>query len=165
MPRLRGRGPRWLIAGGLWDERRMLGVILALATAIFFALSAITARAGLEKTNTLLGTAINVFVGTLIVLLVLLGSGEARSLAGAKLSSLGWFAAAGVVHFFLGWAFRNASIQKIGAARAQTLAGTNPLVAVLLAVVVLGENLSPSLVLGVLLIVLGAYLISVSGEA
>jgi uncharacterized membrane protein len=70
------------------------------------------------------------------------------------------FAAAGFFHFFIGWTFLNASQKKIGAARTSPLIGTTPLFATAIAALTLREFPSLLALLGIILIVIGAYVIS-----
>lgn len=137
----------------------MIGIALSLGASLCFACSAITAKLGLERADTLLGTAINVFVSTALAFTLLLTVDRIDSLLEFDSTAFEWFAAAGAIHFFFGWAFRNASIRRIGAARAQTLAGTNPLIAGVLAVLFLQEDLGTTRLIGIALIVLGSYFV------
>ncbi len=70
------------------------------------------------------------------------------------------FAAAGFFHFFIGWTFLNASQKRIGAARTSPLIGTTPLFATIIAALTLHEFPTLLALLGIVLIVIGAYVIS-----
>jgi drug/metabolite transporter (DMT)-like permease len=70
------------------------------------------------------------------------------------------FATAGFFHFFVGWTFLNASQKRIGAARTSPLIGTTPLFATVIAALTLREFPSLLALLGIGLIVGGAYVIS-----
>jgi drug/metabolite transporter (DMT)-like permease len=85
---------------------------------------------------------------------------DVRPLFNAPISAILNFGAAGFFHFFIGWTFLNASQKKIGAARTSPLIGTTPLFATAIAAVTLREFPSLLALLGILLIVIGAYVIS-----
>lgn len=68
-------------------------------------------------------------------------------------SGLAWLAAAGVFTAFVGRVFLYASIQRLGAMRAAAVKRLNPVFAVLLGLVVLGESLSGDMAWGAALIV------------
>ncbi len=70
------------------------------------------------------------------------------------------FAAAGVVHFFVGWTLLNASQKRIGAARTSPLIGTTPLFGTLFAALGLREIPHAAAVLGIAATVAGVWLIS-----
>jgi drug/metabolite transporter (DMT)-like permease len=67
---------------------------------------------------------------------------------------------AGVVHFVGGWSLLTISQKKIGAARTGSLMGVTPLFGALLALLLLGEQLSGLVLVGVVVIVAGVYLVS-----
>ena len=81
-------------------------------------------------------------------------------LGNVSISTILNFAAAGFFHFFLGWTFLNASQKRIGAARTSPLIGTTPLFATVIAALTLREFPSFLALLGIGLIVIGAYVIS-----
>ena len=81
-------------------------------------------------------------------------------LGNVSISTILNFAAAGFFHFFLGWTFLNASQKRIGAARTSPLIGTTPLFATVIAALTLREFPNFLAMLGIGLIVVGAYVIS-----
>lgn len=70
------------------------------------------------------------------------------------------FAAAGFIHFVLGWTLLSVSQKRIGAARTGSLIGVTPLFATGLAALTLGEYLDGWGILGVLLVVAGVFFVS-----
>jgi uncharacterized membrane protein len=74
------------------------------------------------------------------------------------------FALAGFSHFFIGWTFLNASQKKIGAARTGALIGATPIFAAVIAALTLDEALTVITFLGILLIVLGVFLVNTARE-
>ena len=74
--------------------------------------------------------------------------------------SIGNFAAAGLIHFFVGWTFLTLEQQRLGAARTGGMVGTAPLFGTALAALVLGELIRPLGLVGVVLVVAGVALLS-----
>lgn len=74
---------------------------------------------------------------------------------GLTAAALGLFAAAGVASGLLGRVCQYASIRRVGASRTSPVVTSAGLVSVALAVVVLGEQLTPLHLLGVLLVLVG----------
>ena len=71
-----------------------------------------------------------------------------------------WFALSGLFNFALGRFFNTVSIQLAGVARATPLFSTAPLFATILAILFLGESVTPWLLLGTVTIVGGIVLIT-----
>ena len=71
-----------------------------------------------------------------------------------------WFALSGLFNFALGRFFNAVSIQMAGVARATPLFSTAPLFATILAVIFLGESVTPWLIVGTVTIVCGIALIT-----
>src|SRR6185436_9988409 len=70
------------------------------------------------------------------------------------------FAAAGIVHFLLGWTFLNMSQRRIGAARSSPLLTMSPVFALGVAAVVAGQVPSPAQLGLIVPMVAGAYLVA-----
>ncbi len=79
--------------------------------------------------------------------------GLARGFVPVTGRALLWFAGAGVLTAFIGRVFLYASVQHLGAMRATTIKRLNPFFAVALGIGVLGERLTLSTAIGMLLIV------------
>lgn len=74
------------------------------------------------------------------------------------------FALAGFFHFVLGWTFISISQNKVGAARTGALMGATPLFATFVAALALDEILRLPVFLGILTVVAGIYMITLSGK-
>lgn len=74
------------------------------------------------------------------------------------------FALAGLIHFFIGWTLLTISQNRVGAARTGALVGATPLFATIVAFLAFDEILSLPLLMGVIIVVIGVYLVSVSGK-
>jgi drug/metabolite transporter (DMT)-like permease len=83
-----------------------------------------------------------------------------RAPAGAYIN----FGLAGLIHFFLGWTLLTISQNRVGAARTGALVGATPLFATIVAFLAFEEILSLPLLVGVVTVVAGVYLVSVSGK-
>jgi drug/metabolite transporter (DMT)-like permease len=70
------------------------------------------------------------------------------------------FSVTGIVGAYLGRTLFVKSVDQIGASRAQSLNNTSPLITVLLAALLLGEPLSPAVLVGVLLIISGIFFVT-----
>lgn len=140
----------------------MLGILFAFSAVIFIGLSAISAKRGLERVDILVGTSIAVFVGSAIFLLLSIIFIDVGILQTMNPYAVGYFAAAGLVHFFIGTLFKHTSIKKIGASRAESIIGSTPLIAVVLAVITLGEQVSLPIGVGTGLVIIGIYFVATS---
>jgi len=130
----------------------LTGDLFAVASAACFAVANITIVRGAAPGDddngaflSLMSTAVIAGSGWAIL-------GAARGFEPVTGRALLWFAAAGLFTMFIGRVFLYASIQRLGAMRGSALKRFNPFFAVLLGVLVLGEQLSGPMLLGVALI-------------
>lgn len=124
-----------------------------------------------QTVNRMAVRGMDVFVATFLQLLVSAAVLATAALATADLSPL-WmappralldFTLAGLVHFFVGWTFLNASQKRIGAARTSPLIGTTPLFGTVFAALGLRETPHPVALVGIVATVVGVWLISLQG--
>ena len=71
-----------------------------------------------------------------------------------------WFAVSGLLNFAFGRLLNAVSIYMVGVSKAAPLFGTAPLFATVLGVILLGEQVTPWLILGTLCVVVGISLIT-----
>jgi drug/metabolite transporter (DMT)-like permease len=140
-------------------------VAWALIAALGFGVTQILNR----KSNQLVDAFRTAF-GLLVVVGVVLAAGvtvtgELARLAEAPLWALGCFAIATFFHFGGGWTLLALSQQKVGVARTGALVSAAPLVGAVLAAIFLDEPLSLLMGLGVIVVVAGVVLLSLSGAA
>jgi len=135
--------------------------LLALSSALFAASATILIHRGLQGSSFYAGAWINVVVGAVVawsaaVLLVPIEEYTWRAVP--------YFALSGLIGTTGGRLFRVLAIQKVGAP--VSAAGTNltPLVASVLAILLLGERVTLPIVGGTLVIVAGTILLSLSGR-
>lgn len=140
----------------------MISIILTLFAAIFFSLSTILVKKALTRVNVFMGTFLTVFIGSIIFLFASVIFVDIETISEINPEIFGYFAAAGLIHLFVGRTFKFKSVKKIGASRTDPILGTIPLYTFLFAIVFLGESVSLPLVIGTLSIVTGIYFITTS---
>ena len=138
----------------------MSGALWALAAGAGFGIFQAVNRQAVRDMDVYVATFIQLVVSAVVLISISLATQDVTLLFHASSSTILFFAAAGFFHFFIGWTFLNASQKKIGAARTSPLTGTNPLFGVVVAALVLHEIPTWLELLGVLIIVFGAYLVS-----
>jgi transporter family protein len=117
---------------------------------------------GLLRYGPYTGAWVNVAVGTVCVwIAVMLGGGVGRPSA----ASIGYFALAGVIGTFGGRLLRFLSIETVGASMSAALINLSPLMASILAIIVLGEEVTAPIIVGTLVIVAGTTLLSAGGRS
>jgi DME family drug/metabolite transporter len=134
--------------------------VLALVSAVLSAGATIFIRQGLRTSGSLTGFWINVAVGMItfwIAVAVTGGPGPVSTTA------LGYFVLAGLVGTVAGRLFRFVAIERVGASVAAAVINLNPMIATILAILLLGERVTVPIVVGTLVIVLGTVLLSLSG--
>jgi len=135
-----------------------MGVLLALAGAFAFALMNVFVRNGLRPGDTDNGVLTTMVVNVAmyaILIAVVVGIGGPPEL---DASGVAWFVAAGVSATFVGRNTLYGAIRRIGATRGAAIKNATPLVTIAIALVFLGERLTPIALVGVVLII-GALLL------
>ena len=138
----------------------MNGALWALVAGVGFGLFQTTNRRAVAGMDVYLATFIQLVVSALVLAGIALLTEDVSILFTAPFSAILNFAAAGFFHFFIGWTFLNASQKRVGAARTSPLIGTTPLFATVIAALALREFPSLWALFGIILIVIGAYVIS-----
>jgi drug/metabolite transporter (DMT)-like permease len=138
----------------------MTGALWATAAGLGFGLFQSLNRRAVQEMDVILVTFLQLFVSSLVLSAVTLLTIDLSILEAAPPRALVNFALAGLVHFFAGWTFMNASQKRVGAARTSPLIGTTPLFGAALAAITLGEF--PTLIswVAIFLMMLGIYMIS-----
>jgi transporter family protein len=134
---------------------------MALSSALCTALATIFIHRGLQRSNFYAGAWINVVVGTIAAwsaALLLVPFDE------YTWKAVPYFALSGVIGTTGGRLFRVLAIQKVGAPVAAAVNNLSPLVASVLAILILGEHVTLPIVGGTLVIVGGTILLSLSGR-
>lgn len=134
-----------------------MSALFAIASAFLYALANVITRVGLRYASTT--------SGVIISLLFCFGSVTIYCLFYTSLDQflnmgIFFFLAAGIIGPFWGRVLLYIGIEKVGTAIASTLYEDKPLFSVLAAVFILGESLSFSILLGMLLMILGSAIVS-----
>lgn len=141
------------------------GVLWALLAALGFGFTQMMNR----KANLLTDafrTAFGLLVAVELILVArMFATGEFRLLADAPIESFAYFAGSATIHYVAGWTLLAFSQQRIGVARTGALVSAAPIVGALLAVPILGEDLTALTFLGVIVTVAGVALVSLSRGA
>ncbi|MEX1216445.1 EamA family transporter [Saccharospirillum sp.] len=138
----------------------MLGGFLALLSAITFGLNNASVRRGVLSGSVLQALAITVPVGVPFFLVMILVTGNIGAVTGLTTETFLWLSAAGVLHFVIGRYCNYRSTKAIGGNLSGPWKQSNLILALVLAIVFLGEVLTPLKVTGIVLILLGAYFTS-----
>jgi len=143
----------------------LTGSTSALLCALSFAFAAISIRRAVVKGPAVMhGVFISILISVPFYLIILIASGQTRSIARFTWSGYFWLSSAGILHFVIGrWMFFK-GVQYMGANVTSILRRVDSLVALLLGVVLLGEPLSLPLVLGILLTIFGIIATSLNPE-
>jgi drug/metabolite transporter (DMT)-like permease len=136
----------------------MTGTLWAVVAGLGFGVFQTINRRAVDKMDVFVSTFLQLVVSVIVLGVVCLATEDVSALGRAPVGALISFGLAGVIHFSLGWTFLNASQKRIGAARTSALIGTTPLFGALLAFVTLSENLDVAVLVGIALIMAGAYL-------
>ena len=134
--------------------------VLALVSAVLSAGATIFIRQGLRTSGSFTGFWINVVVGMITLWVAVAVTGGPGPVS-AK--ALGYFVLAGLVGTVAGRLFRFVAIERVGASVAAAVINLNPMIATILAILLLGERVTMPIVVGTLVIVLGTVLLSLSG--
>ncbi len=133
--------------------------VYGLIAALSFGLNAVLVRKALKYTTPATATISVAAVQTLILSTVL-----AFERPAFNLEAVGYFIVAGFLAAIMGRTFNYMSIEALGVPISTSLVGTNPLWAMILGVVFLGEVVTLPVIAGSILVVIGVALISGLGK-
>jgi drug/metabolite transporter (DMT)-like permease len=137
----------------------LLGVVFSLLSAATFALNAVAARRAVLSGTVLQGLMVTVPLGVPLFVLLMVLAGETHMLGKFSGEAIFWFAAAGIVHFVIGRYGNYAASAAIGVNLASPILQCEVLITLVLAIVMLGEYLTPLRALGIALVLIGPGLI------
>jgi uncharacterized membrane protein len=133
----------------------MLGAFLALLSAALFGFNNAATRRGVLNGSVIQGMAITVPMGVLLFGLACLVVGSLDAVTRFSPSALFYFSMAGIAHFVLGRYCNYRAIAAIGTNLASPIQQWEVLVTLALAIILLGEKLTPIAVIAIGLLVLG----------
>ena len=133
----------------------MLGAILGLLSAIGFGVTTVIIRRAMLRVSANYIATLTVFTGPIFFLAAAVLTREIWKLSHFPWQAHAFLALSGIVHFALGrsWGYR--SIRLIGATRSNIVTSLNPIVTVLLAMLILGETVSFTMVIGIICTLIG----------
>jgi len=133
----------------------VLGGFIALLSAATFALNNASVRRGVLSGSVLQAMAITVPIGLPISLLVALATGSLAAVAGFSSRALFALSLSGIMHFVWGRYCNYRATRAIGTNLVAPIQQINLIFTLLLAIVILGETLTPLRALGIALVLLG----------
>jgi uncharacterized membrane protein len=133
----------------------MFGGLLALCSAITFAYANASVRRGVLTGTVLQAVAISLPVALPLFIVAMLMTGGFRLLAGFSWRSIGLLALAGIVHFAWARYCNYRATKAIGANLVAPVQQFSLVISLVLAIVWLGERLTPLRILGIVLVFLG----------
>jgi len=142
----------------------MIGTLLGLGSAVGFAANSIITRRGVLRVSSNYIAVTSILTGTLFFLLLLALTGHLFSLREIPLKALVFWVLSGIIHFALGrtWAYR--SIQFIGSNRSNVVTSLNPVVTIILALVILREEVNALMTLGIFFSIAGPLVVLLKEE-
>ena len=142
----------------------MSGAVWALAAGAGFGLFQALNRRAVRGMDVYVATFVQLLVSSIVLVIISLVTEDLRLIFSAPIIAIFSFVAAGFLHFLIGWTLLNGSQKRIGAARTSPLIATVPPFGALVAAVTLHEFPTWLELLGIGIIVLGAYMVSREGH-
>lgn len=131
-----------------------IGAILAVMAAAAWASGAVVARLGMRTMGSTTATFISLVSGFVVTLTIALAM-DFRAVFAVSLGTAGMFAIVGSIQFPIGRFLSYNGIRLAGVAPASAILGSSPIVAAGLALVFLSEELTVTVVIGILAVVAG----------
>jgi drug/metabolite transporter, DME family len=136
------------------------GLFLLILACVVWAVSTVWLKAGMGDLDVIAAGVIRIVINALILLPVAGLVGGRREIAGNGMRNTAALAAAGVLGIGIGSLFYIFAVQEVGAGRTAVLTSTQPLFALPLAVLFLREKITPKVVLGTALCILGIWFVA-----
>ena len=133
----------------------MIGALFAILSAVSFGVAGPFTRRGLMSGSASQAVYVTVIMGVPLFLVAALVSGEIFQASAISPRSYLLLVAAGIVHFVFGRYFAARAVSAIGANRAAPVQALTVIISVLVAVILLEEQLSAKMAFGIALIIIG----------
>lgn len=150
--------------GGTTDERRLLGDLMFLAGAVCWGVYSVLARIASRRFDAVSTTLYGTALGTAILIPAAALEGGANRLLQAPAEALAGIAYLAIFGTVAAFVLLNLGVARIGAARASAFALLVPIVGVLTSVVLLGERLGPTTLIGGVVVLGGLWLVEQAGH-
>jgi drug/metabolite transporter (DMT)-like permease len=143
------------------DNHLNITLFFSLGTALFFGINPILIKKGLKIGGDQTRGTFYLLCAHLLSMFLLLILFDSSDQGAWQLGNeeIIWLSMAGISNFVLAFNYYFKSIAVMGAARTASIVNANPGVSVILAVLLLGENINSTAWLGIFLILVGAYII------
>ena len=141
----------------------MPGVVWAALSGVAFGFSQLSNRGVNQQTDALKAT--TAMVTSMLAALAVASAltGNLAEVGSMPASAFAWFAAASIVHFLVGWTLFAVSQQQIGPSRTAAVLSINPVVAALVAALLISQELRPVTWLGVVAVTAGVGVVATRG--
>jgi drug/metabolite transporter (DMT)-like permease len=137
-----------------------MGLLLVILACVAWAASTVWLKEGIGDLDAVAAGAIRMITNALILLPVVALVGGTREIVGNGMRNNAALAIAGVLGIGVGSLFYIFAVQEVGAGRTAVLTSTQPLFALPLAVLFLREKITPKVVLGTALCILGIWFVA-----
>ena len=137
----------------------MLGETLALITALCWAISANLYKKGMEKADFITLNLVRSLAAAIFLSLLALASGEMKEVVAIKPETLTILVLSSLIGFGLGDSLYLIALKYAGVSRSVPIASSYPLFTIPLAHILLGEELTPMVVIGAIMVAAGIVLI------
>jgi drug/metabolite transporter (DMT)-like permease len=117
-------------------------------------------RAVLDIEDPYVSTFLNLAIAAVVLVAIALATEDLGQVLDADGWALAAFAAAGIVHFLLGWTFLNLSQKRIGASRTSPLLTMSPVFGIAVAAIAVGQLPGVASFAAIVPMVFGAYLVA-----
>lgn len=148
----------------MFNSELQLGIAYALAAGILWGISPLLLKRSLKYTDVSTATLVEQHVSVLMLVGLALQSGEIFQLDFSSRAFWAFFLA-GAVGASFGKVFYYKGIDKIGASKATSIKNSSPLLTAVLAVLIIGEQMTWYIAAGVMLIVFGIAVLSQTKES
>jgi drug/metabolite transporter (DMT)-like permease len=138
----------------------MLGTLFALLSSAAFGFNGATIRRGVLAGAASQGLYITIFVGLPLFAIAALISGQLSQASTVPFTNFLLMASAGVVHILVGRYSNYRAVLAMGANRSAPLVGSSMLVSVAIAIIFLDEVVTPTMAMGIVLIMSGPILVT-----
>lgn len=134
-------------------------ILFALIAAFFWGAAPVFEKIGLKEIDPIIGVAIRSFVVTLIMVIYLASRGRIWEFSRLSYSSIAYIAMGAIFASLLGQFFYYQGLKYGEATKIVPVASVYPLIALMLAILMLGEKLTLNRLVGTILIIAGVALI------
>ncbi|OIO40599.1 MAG: hypothetical protein AUJ75_00010 [Candidatus Omnitrophica bacterium CG1_02_49_10] len=133
------------------------GLILSILAALAWGFAPALAKTGLYKVDPLMGVALRTIAVAVVLIFAMAFSGKAADIAKLDMKSVAFIISEGLLAGLLGqWLYYKA-LKSWEASKVVPIAGSYPMIAAIVAILILGERITIEKGLGVALVVLGIF--------